>query len=175
MGGASHGITYETHAPTLRSWVASAEALETDFPIQNLPYGRFRRLNHAEPWRIGVAIGDQVLDLAGAASEGRWEADIATLLAPLAAGDLAALMARPSSDRRRLRTALSRALRVDGGQQQRLQSPFAVGRRYAPVLSRHMVEQIVREPLSRGRQRPVPAREHKEFAPDNGADQAPAL
>ncbi len=120
MGGPSHGITDETHAPTLRSWVASAEEPDTDFPIQNLPYGRFRSLNRAEPWRIGVAIGDQVLDLAGAASDGRWETDIATMLAPLAAGDLAALMSRPSSDRRRLRTALSRALRVDGGQQQRL-------------------------------------------------------
>ena len=120
MGSASHAITDETHAPTLRSWVASAEEPGTDFPIQNLPYGRFRRLNHAEPWRIGVAIGDQVLDLAGAASEGRWEADIATLLAPLATGDLAALMSRPSSDRARLRAALSRALRVDGPQQQRL-------------------------------------------------------
>jgi fumarylacetoacetase len=120
MGSAPHCITDETHAAKLRSWVASAEDLDADFPIQNLPYGRFRRLNSEEPWRIGVAIGDQVLDLAGAASEGRWEADIATMLAPLAAGDLAALMSRPSSDRRRLRTALSRALRVDGGQPQRL-------------------------------------------------------
>ena len=94
MGSASFAITDETHAATLGSWVASAEEPGTDFPIQNLPYGRFRRLNHAEPWRIGVAIGDQVLDLAGAASEGRWEADIATLLAPLATGDLAALMSR---------------------------------------------------------------------------------
>ncbi len=36
---------------------------DTDFPIQNLPYGRFRRGGSGEPWRIGVAIGDQVLDL----------------------------------------------------------------------------------------------------------------
>jgi len=120
MGGASHRITDETHAPTLRSWVASAEEPGIDFPIQNLPYGRFRRLNGAEPWRIGVAIGDQVLDLAGAASEGRWEADVAAMLAPLAAGDLVVLMSRPASDRRRLRAALSRALCADGGQPQRL-------------------------------------------------------
>jgi fumarylacetoacetase len=122
MGIASHGLTDETHAPTLRSWVASAEEPDTDFPIQNLPYGRFRRLNRDEPWRIGVAIGDQVLDLAGAASEGRWEADVAKMLAPLAAGDLAALMGRPSADRRRLRSSLSRALRIEGGQPQRLAS-----------------------------------------------------
>ncbi len=58
---------------------------------------------------------------------------------------------------------------------ERLKSRFDVGRRCAPVLSRHMVEQIVREPLSRGRQRPVPACEHKELSPDNGVDQTPAL
>lgn len=52
----------ETHAPATQSWVASANLPDTDFPIQNLPFGRFRRLN-TEPWRVGVAIGDQVLDL----------------------------------------------------------------------------------------------------------------
>jgi fumarylacetoacetase len=31
-----------THAPDLRSWVASANTEGTDFPIQNLPFGRFR-------------------------------------------------------------------------------------------------------------------------------------
>ena len=35
----------------------------TDFPIQNLPFGRFRRAGSMRAWRIGVAIGDQVLDL----------------------------------------------------------------------------------------------------------------
>ena len=32
-----------THDPTLRSWVDSANDGSTDFPIQNLPLGRFRR------------------------------------------------------------------------------------------------------------------------------------
>jgi fumarylacetoacetase len=48
--------------PTLRSWVDSANDEASDFPIQNLPFGRFRR-SEGEPWRIGVAIGDQVVDL----------------------------------------------------------------------------------------------------------------
>ena len=52
-----------THAPALRSWVESANDGVTDFPIQNLPFGRFRRAGTEEPYRIGVAIGDQVLDL----------------------------------------------------------------------------------------------------------------
>jgi fumarylacetoacetase len=48
--------------PALESWLASANEAGCDFPIQNLPFGRFR-LDDGEPWRIGVAIGDQVLDL----------------------------------------------------------------------------------------------------------------
>ena len=54
-----------THDPALTSWVASANAADADFPIQNLPFGRFRIEDDPE-WRIGVAIGDQVLDLRGA-------------------------------------------------------------------------------------------------------------
>lgn len=54
-----------THDPALMSWVASANDPATDFPIQNLPFGRFR-LEEDPDWRIGVAIGDQVLDLRGA-------------------------------------------------------------------------------------------------------------
>ena len=52
-----------THDPKLRSWVASANEAGTDFPIQNLPFGRFRTAGSSEGFRIGVAIGDQVLDL----------------------------------------------------------------------------------------------------------------
>jgi fumarylacetoacetase len=44
----------------LRSWLASANDAACDFPIQNLPYGVFRRGGQT---RIGVAIGDRVLDL----------------------------------------------------------------------------------------------------------------
>ena len=47
----------------LESWVSSANEPSTDFPIQNLPFGRFRLPGDAS-WRIGVAIGSQVLDLA---------------------------------------------------------------------------------------------------------------
>ncbi|WP_313816360.1 fumarylacetoacetase [Cupriavidus sp.] len=44
------------------SWVESANEGQTHFPIQNLPYGLFSA-NGQTP-RVGVAIGDQVLDLA---------------------------------------------------------------------------------------------------------------
>ena len=53
-----------THDPRLRSWVESANDPATDFPIQNLPFGVFRRRGAKEAPRGGVAIGDQILDLA---------------------------------------------------------------------------------------------------------------
>src|SRR5262249_58973479 len=48
------------------SWVEVPEG--SDFPVQNLPYGVFARPGEAP--RVGVAIGDQVLDLAGLAHAG---------------------------------------------------------------------------------------------------------
>lgn len=48
----------------LRSWVESANTPDTDFPIQNLPYGVFLHPQSNAP-RIGVAIGDRILDLTG--------------------------------------------------------------------------------------------------------------
>ncbi len=55
--------------PTLRSWIENANRPDCDFPIQNLPYGVFSTRNHDAP-RVGVAVGDQVLDLAALESEG---------------------------------------------------------------------------------------------------------
>jgi len=59
-----------THDPAARSWLDSAQAEGSDFPIQNLPYAVFRRTGSGEPYRGGIAIGDQVLDL-GALAVGR--------------------------------------------------------------------------------------------------------
>jgi fumarylacetoacetase len=97
-----------THDPALRSWVESANSADTDFPIQNLPFGRFRRGSQA--WRIGIAIGDQVLDLNLAAAQAHWPGDVEPLLAPLADGDLNAFMALGAPAWCTLRQALSRAL-----------------------------------------------------------------
>ena len=54
----------ETHDPDLKSWVESANEPGCDFPVQNLPFGIFRRKNSRESRRAGVAIGDQIFDLA---------------------------------------------------------------------------------------------------------------
>jgi fumarylacetoacetase len=53
-----------THDARARSWVDTANLEGTDFPIQNLPYAVFRRAGSPEPFRGGIAIGDQVLDMA---------------------------------------------------------------------------------------------------------------
>ncbi len=108
ISGAS--LTDATHDPSLRSWVTSAAAQGSDFPIQNLPFGRFRRRGSGETWRIGVAIGDEVLDLRAAASAMPWPAPVSAALAPLAEGDLNAFMALGRPAWRGLRQALSAAL-----------------------------------------------------------------
>ena len=60
----------ETHDVKLRSWVTSANG-HADFPIQNLPLGRFLRVNDPDaPPDIGIAIGDQILSLTAAADAG---------------------------------------------------------------------------------------------------------
>jgi fumarylacetoacetase len=120
-----------THDPGLRSWVESANVPGTDFPIQNLPFGRFRRKlveegtgrrrrrKTDESWRIGVAIGDQVLDLRLAAEQCPWDPQVLAMLEPLGDGHLKPLMAMEANMRRKLRFALSAAL-SDGS----MQGPF---------------------------------------------------
>lgn len=52
-----------TLAPTLKSWIESANDPASDFPIQNLPFGIFSDAVDERP-RAGVAIGDWIVDLA---------------------------------------------------------------------------------------------------------------
>lgn len=67
-----------THDPARRSWVASANA-GSDFPVQNLPFGRFRRGGDAA--RCGIAIGDQILDLGAATAMGLFTGEAADAVA----------------------------------------------------------------------------------------------
>ncbi|MGN6356494.1 MAG: fumarylacetoacetase [Novosphingobium sp.] len=94
----------ETHDPALTSWAPGA-AGHPEFPVQNLPYGLFSPAG-GEP-RIGVAIGDGVLDLRACAERGL----LPEPAAPAAcAATLNALLALPVAARRTLRTLLSRLL-----------------------------------------------------------------
>ncbi|WP_426145208.1 fumarylacetoacetase [Polaromonas sp. DSR2-3-2] len=107
----------ETHDPALRSWVASAHAAGNDFPIQNLPFAVFRRKGTLEAFRGGVAIGDQILDLAALAASGVFSAEAATAVQAGAHDKLNALMALGASAWHALRLALSRALREDAAEE----------------------------------------------------------
>jgi fumarylacetoacetase len=97
--------TDETHDPARTSWVASAQG-HADFPIQNLPFGRFSRSDAAPA--IGVAIGDHILDLAGCATAGLLDDDVRTICCEPAVNALLALPAgRRRALRRRIGTLLS--------------------------------------------------------------------
>ncbi|WMN11295.1 fumarylacetoacetase [Marivirga salinae] len=52
-------MSYKANNPALKSWVEVAK--DSDFPIQNLPYGIFSTQGKSP--RAGVAIGDYILDL----------------------------------------------------------------------------------------------------------------
>ncbi len=99
----------ETHDPQLISWIESAN-INSDFPIQNLPFAIFRRSSSNEDFRGGVAIGDQVLDMAEVL-----KTDLLTGKAIKAAAEptLNHLMDLGTTENSKLRLALSKALRSD--------------------------------------------------------------
>ncbi len=100
----------ETHDPAARSLVASANVADTDFPLQNLPFGVFRPAGQAP--RIGVAIGDLVLDLPAAIESGRLAVSEQVAVA-CSAPSLNALMRLGTAPRRALRRQLFALLRED--------------------------------------------------------------
>ena len=107
----------ETHDPKLSSWVAAANLPGNDFPIQNLPFAVFRRKGSAETFRGGVAIGDQVLDLAALSSKNVLNGDAQQALLAASGSTLNDFMALGHSAWSSLRLALSRLLREDAKQQ----------------------------------------------------------
>jgi fumarylacetoacetase len=96
----------DTLDPALQSWVESANDPATDFPIQNLPFGRFRSPGSDE-WHIGVAIGDKVLDL--------------NKTELVDTNDMNLLMSAGADARRSLRKKISAGLRRGSAQQTGLQ------------------------------------------------------
>ena len=101
----------ETHDPALKSWIASANDRACDFPIQNLPFGVFRRKGQNEAFRVGVAIGDQILDMTAAQSAGAFSGPAARAAAACAAPSLNAFMAMGPAASSALRLSLSHVLR----------------------------------------------------------------
>lgn len=108
-----------THDPRRRSWVESANAPDTDFPIQNLPFGVF---DDGKGARGGVALGDRILDLSVLRDAGL----IAGAAANAASGSsLLALFEQPREAVSALRAALSELYR-EGGEGDRAKAEAAL-------------------------------------------------
>ena len=103
----------ETHDPGLRSWVESAHSPGTDFPIQNLPFGVFRRRNGVEPACVGIAIGNHIFDLTACRHAGFFEGAAERAAAACAADSLNALTSLGREYWAALRLRVSRLLRRD--------------------------------------------------------------
>jgi len=100
-----------THEPSAQSWVKSANETGTEFPIQNLPLGVFSR--GTSPFgKIGVAIGDQILDVEAALDQGLLPG-LKEWSPALRADSLNLLMSRGAPARRALRDAVFRLLHAD--------------------------------------------------------------
>ena len=120
----------ETHDPGLTSWVESAQG-HPDYPIQNLPYGVFRRHSGSAPV-VGVAIGTQILDIVTAAETVGFDGAAARATDACASGSLNSLMALGpdhwSALRREISALLattSAAYRRDSRLAQRILIPMA--------------------------------------------------
>jgi fumarylacetoacetase len=98
-----------TTDPALRSWVPVPP--ESHFPVQNLPYGIFRRTGDAP--RVGVAIGEHVLDLAVVEAAGLLDTPALRGRAVFGQPTLNDFMALGRSAWREARAAISRLLRHD--------------------------------------------------------------
>ena len=114
-----------THHPDALSWVASAAPGLTDFPIQNLPFGVFRRRDSQEDWRVGMAIGELVLDLPACAAAAPFSGLAAEGAADCARPYLNALMARGRLHWAALRRAMFARLDADDTEAERWQDLVA--------------------------------------------------
>jgi fumarylacetoacetase len=104
----NNALVDSTHDPARRSWLSSANIEGCDFPVQNLPFGVFRATGSERP-RIGVAIGDRLLDLVAALEVGCLELP-ERIASACHQSSLNGLMAQPQEGRRALRAALSALL-----------------------------------------------------------------
>jgi fumarylacetoacetase len=124
----------ETHDPSRRSWVESANDPATDFPIQNLPFGVFRSSETDKAARVGVAIGDQIVDVAACASAGFLASDAALAAERCTEPQLNDLMVLGRSATTALRRALAAFLDVNSPHQQDDPSRVLVPMRDAELL-----------------------------------------
>jgi len=104
----------ETHDSKVQSWVESANVAGSDFPIQNLPFGVFGPRDPGVDGRVGVAIGDSILDIGGMhATKQIFDEGLRSAASSCAFGSLGMLMAVGAGTRRALRRRIHALLRQD--------------------------------------------------------------
>ncbi|HTK81657.1 MAG TPA: fumarylacetoacetase [Bacteroidota bacterium] len=108
--------TNQTHDSHLKSWVASANEPSSDFPIQNLPFGIFKRTKSGESKRVGVAIGDRILDVSACVRNGLFTGTAKAASEACCSPSLNLLMSLGRTHWSALRQALSEILREDSMQ-----------------------------------------------------------
>ena len=106
----SVGLADFTNDPERRSWVASANEPDTDFPIQNLPVAVIKPPDSVTEFRGGVAIGDQIVDLAALAAAGIFRGAAASAARAASRPHLNDLMELGPAHWSALRNALADAL-----------------------------------------------------------------
>ena len=111
-------VTDETHDINRRSWVSTANG-HPEFPIQNLPLGVFSPPGAAK--RVGVAIGDEIVDLKALSDAGLLLPDLRHSVQAAAGGTLNALMSCGKQARIALRRRLSELLWADGPERQSIE------------------------------------------------------
>ena len=114
--------TNETHDPQLKSWVESANERTSDFPIQNLPFAVFRRRGSQESYRGGVAIGNQIVDLAEVSNRALFSGESGNAAKACSESTLNTFMSMGVESWSALRHALSQGLREGANQQLELAS-----------------------------------------------------
>lgn len=113
-------VLNETHDVNLTSWVETANNGTTDFPIQNLPFAVFRRAGTDEAFRGGVAIGEQIVDLAALAQAGVFSGLAQQAAEACASNELNDFMGMGKDAWSALRLALSKALRTGAAEEAQL-------------------------------------------------------
>lgn len=101
-----------THDPAQRSWVESAHGAGADFTLQNLPLGVFRPADGIGAPRLGVAIGDRIVDLSYARDAGYLDGLRAELVEACGGTTLNAVFALGRPTLSALRGRLSALLRA---------------------------------------------------------------
>jgi fumarylacetoacetase len=108
---------------SIGSWVESANVDGCDFPIENLPFGRyFLKSDPLKQKRIGVAIGDQILDFSTLKTCIQIPDTLQSVVQSLVSGGLNDFMTLPDESQLVLRGWLSRILAQEFAESSQIRS-----------------------------------------------------